>query len=173
MLIYQIIFLVVFFLFSVFAFYFFISVFTGAPYVPTSYKRVKKMIALAQIKKGTRVVDLGSGDGRLVIEAAKMGANACGVEINPGLWLFSIVNSLWQKRYYRGRANFRLMSLYNVDFRDYDVIFFAGFVEMVKILERKFEKGLNKGTKVICYAFPLPNRKPDYSRDGVYMYIYL
>ncbi len=130
------------------------------------------MMELAKIKKGKKVVDLGSGDGRLVIEAAKLGALAEGVEINPGLWLFSILNSFWQKGLYTGKANFRLMSLYNVNYSDYDVIFFAGFVEMVKILERKFENRLKKGTKVICYAFPLPHKKPAYSADGIYMYIY-
>ena len=43
----------------------------GAPWVPTPYKTIKKMLKLAQVKPGDMVYDLGSGDGRVIIEAAR------------------------------------------------------------------------------------------------------
>lgn len=166
----QVVFFSTFLIFSLVAFFFFISVFTGAPYVPTPMKKVNLMFKLADIKKGSHVVDLGSGDGRLIIEAAKKGAYAYGVEINPGLVLFSYLNILVNK--VSTHAKVIWGTLFSVDYRKYDIIFIAGFIEMMKTLEKEFETKLKKGTKVICYAFPLPNRKPSKVLDGIYLYIY-
>ncbi|MES0341538.1 MAG: hypothetical protein ABUK08_04405 [Candidatus Humimicrobiaceae bacterium] len=56
----------------------------GAPWVPTPYKIIKKMLKLAEVKPGDIVYDLGSGDGRVIIEAARsFGAKAVGIEIDP------------------------------------------------------------------------------------------
>src|SRR6266496_3970432 len=56
------------------------------PYVPTPQEVVERMLDLAQVKKGDVVYDLGSGDGRVVIAAAKKyGVKAVGFEIDPGL----------------------------------------------------------------------------------------
>ena len=55
------------------------------PYVQTPMEIVERMLRMAEVKKGDYVIDLGSGDGRIVIEAAKRGARALGVDIDPGL----------------------------------------------------------------------------------------
>ena len=55
------------------------------PFVPTPQEVVDKMIELAGVKKGDVVYDLGSGDGRIVITAAKKGAGAVGFEIDGDL----------------------------------------------------------------------------------------
>jgi SAM-dependent methyltransferase len=55
-----------------------------APFVPTPQDVVERMLALAQVSKGDVVVDLGSGDGRLVVTAAKQfGARGIGIDIDP------------------------------------------------------------------------------------------
>jgi SAM-dependent methyltransferase len=54
-----------------------------APFVPTPYDVVERMLALAQVTKSDVVYDLGSGDGRLVIAAAKRGARGVGIDIDP------------------------------------------------------------------------------------------
>ena len=61
----------------------------GAIYDPSNNESVKKMVELAQIKPGEKSVDLGSGDGRVVIEFAKKGIQAHGYEINPLLVMIS------------------------------------------------------------------------------------
>lgn len=132
--------------------------------------KVKQMIELAGLKKGDKIVDLGSGDGRLLIEAARKGAKAYGVEINPGLFLYSYLNILTNRLSAYAKVSWG--TLFSVDYRKYDVIFVAGFISMMKTLEKEFEAKLKKGTKVICYAFPLPNRKPVKVLDGIYLYIY-
>ena len=53
------------------------------PYVPTSQATVDEMLKMANVTAKDYVVDLGSGDGRIVISAAKLGATAMGVDINP------------------------------------------------------------------------------------------
>ncbi|HSC77306.1 MAG TPA: hypothetical protein VLB32_01980, partial [Candidatus Acidoferrales bacterium] len=51
------------------------------PYVQTPMEIVERMLRMAEVKKGDYLIDLGSGDGRIVIEAAKRGARALGVDI--------------------------------------------------------------------------------------------
>ena len=67
----------------------------GAPYIPSGEKEVDKIISLAKIKPGDRVVDLGSGDGRIVIGFAKQGTEAHGYEVNPILVLWSKLKILF------------------------------------------------------------------------------
>src|SRR5262245_27411432 len=55
------------------------------PYVQTPMEIVERMLRMAEVKSGDYVIDLGSGDGRIVIEAAKRGARGLGVDLDPGL----------------------------------------------------------------------------------------
>src|ERR1700741_3269482 len=55
------------------------------PYVQTPMEIVERMLRMAEVKKDDYVIDLGSGDGRIVIEAAKRGARGLGVDLDPSL----------------------------------------------------------------------------------------
>src|SRR3989344_7361890 len=66
----------------------------GSPYVPTPQKRVREMLSLAKLGKKDTLFDLGSGDGRILIAAAKKGICAHGWEINPILFIISQINAL-------------------------------------------------------------------------------
>ena len=66
----------------------------GAIYYPSSDPQIATMLDLAQIKKGERAVDIGSGDGRIVRALARAGAHAHGYELNP----FLVFWSWWQER---------------------------------------------------------------------------
>ena len=55
------------------------------PYVQTPMEIVERMLRMAEVKPGDRVIDLGSGDGRIVIEAAKRGATGLGVDLDGSL----------------------------------------------------------------------------------------
>src|SRR3989344_3817101 len=77
---------VVLLLFIIITFFFFaIDLFLDLPYVATKKDKIKTVIKLVQIKPHETVVDLGSGDGRLLFAAARAGADAIGYEINPFL----------------------------------------------------------------------------------------
>lgn len=90
---------------------------TGAPYVPSTNPVARSMIKLAHIKNGMKVYDLGSGDGKLLLLAASLGACAVGIEINPFLVLFSKVRTFGKN------ISIRWGSFWNSDLRDGDIIF--------------------------------------------------
>ncbi|MCP6727593.1 MAG: hypothetical protein KJI69_06300, partial [Patescibacteria group bacterium] len=67
----------------VFILFLFLPLAFGAPFQPSSKKRVRIITEIAKIKEGERVAELGSGNGKLVIALAKTGAEVHGYEINP------------------------------------------------------------------------------------------
>ncbi len=142
---------------------------TGAPFVPSPHKALKDVLKLAQIKKGDIVYDLGSGDGRILIEAAKKGACAYGWEINPFLCLIAKIRihlaglSKNAKAYW---GNF-----WTKDLSKADVIFFFLITHWARTLEKKILREAKKGARIIAYVFPLPNLKPKKkTATGVYFY---
>ena len=67
----------------------FSPLFLGVPFLPTHKKQALKMLELAGLKPGMKVIDLGSGAGRLLFLAASQGATAVGYELNPFLVLWT------------------------------------------------------------------------------------
>ena len=88
----QIVFL---FLLFGFAFYSIYAQFSGAPFVPSGRKHVRNMLELASLRPGDRLIDIGSGDGRIVLMAGKHGVEATGIEINPFLVWWSRLKALF------------------------------------------------------------------------------
>jgi hypothetical protein len=144
------------------------SVFFGAPYVPTENARVDAMLRLAGLRPGERLVDLGSGDGRIVIAAAKAGAIAEGWEISPYLWLLS----MWKIRRagLQDRARIRLGSYWNERFDDADVVTLFLITMQMPRMERKLRGELRPGSRVASYAFPFPRWRHAEKRDGIFLY---
>ena len=86
------------------------------PYVVSPDAVVERMLYLAQPKAGERLVDLGSGDGRIVIEAAKrFGAKGLGVDIDPQLVKLARANA--QRAGVEGLATFEVQDLFETDLR--------------------------------------------------------
>ena len=146
----------------------FYSIFRGAPFAPTNPDIVKKMIDLAKIKTGDKAVDIGSGDGRLVIGLAKAGAEAHGFEINPLL--------VWWSRWkikragLQGRAFIHRRSFWNEDFSKYNIVTVFGMSHIMKKLSIKLQNELPLGASVVCNTFSLPNW-PDFQKlDRIYIY---
>src|SRR3989344_831629 len=73
--------------------FFTIDTFLDLPYVATKKEKIETIIKLAQIKPHETAIDLGSGDGRLLLAAAQKGARAIGYEINPFLVLLTRVKT--------------------------------------------------------------------------------
>lgn len=136
-------------LFVIFFLYMCIASIIGAPFVPTRNPAAAAMIRLASIKKGDRVYDLGSGDGKLLLLAAQKGARATGFEINPLLVLFSNL---------RG-AHTRWQNFWKADIRDADVLFIYLLPWKMDRLAEKLKKECTKGTLVVSNSFIFPNWK--------------
>ncbi|MCX6792169.1 MAG: hypothetical protein NT149_03985 [Candidatus Gottesmanbacteria bacterium] len=122
---------------------------TGAPFVPTKNAAAEAMIRLAGITKGDMVYDLGSGDGKLLLLAAKKGARAIGYEINPLLVLLSNL---------RG-ARTRWKNFWNADIHDADVIFIYLLPWKMERLASKLKTECKKGTVIVSNSFIFPGWK--------------
>lgn len=146
-----------------------VSVMFGAPYLPTAMHTVREMVSLAELKPGDRFVDLGSGDGRLVIAAAHAGAFAVGYEVNPYLWAFS-----WWKIFRAGqlgRAKVYLNCFWGVQFSDYDVVTLFFIKNLMPRMEKKLRTELRPGARVISAIFQFPTWAVDAQNGrGVYRY---
>ena len=143
--------------------------FRGAPFDTTSKKKVKKMIQLAKIKKGDKAVDLGSGDGRLVIEMAKKGAEAHGYEINPLLVWLSRCNI--KKAGLKGKAFIHWKNFWNVNLKKFNIIMIFQFCTVMPKLEKKLKKELKPKSKIVSNHWKFPNWKPKKKSQDVLLYV--
>lgn len=141
---------------------------SGAPYVPTHPDLVRRMIELAEITSTDRVVDLGSGDGRLVIAAAQAGAKeAIGYEIDPGKVVASIKDA---KRLGLRNALFYARSFWERSLKEVDVVFIYSLPWYLPKIEKKLEAELPIGSRVITLMDPLPGWIPTKTSDRIYVY---
>ncbi|KAG1668355.1 Protein N-lysine methyltransferase FAM173B [Nymphon striatum] len=98
------------------------------PYVPATDIQVKNVLKFLRKSKGSSVVDLGSGDGRIVIEAAKLGYNSVGIELNPWLVLYSKISALYAGCGYN--TKFIRKDIWKTDLSKYDQVIIFGVDEM-------------------------------------------
>lgn len=130
---------------------------TGGPFVPSNQKSVTAMVKLARIKPGQTVIDVGSGDGRVLLEAAKQGANAIGVEINPYLVWFTQLRAFLSP--YRGRITAVWGNLWTSDLRAADVVFVYLIPWKMDVLAKKLREETKPGTLIVSNTFIFPHWK--------------
>lgn len=157
-------FYVILFIFAAYSLYAMIS---AAPFVPTAKKRVKKMIALSGLRTDMLMMDLGSGDGRIVFEAAKTGARCVGIEINPVLYYWSRI-----KQGIRPRKNvlFRRESLWDTDVSHIDVLTIFFIHPKMEKLMKKLRTEMKPGALIVSYAFTFPGWPYEIKDDKIYVY---
>ncbi len=156
-------------LFMVFLFYAVVwSHLKGAPFVPSRKAHVRTMIALAEIKQGETIYDLGSGDGVMLCESARLGAKAVGIEINPFL--------VWYSRIRAKRARLSAIFVTRADFRtillhDADVVFLYLWPSTNASLREKLLRELKPGSRIISNAFIIEGMELETQKNDVYLYI--
>ena len=152
----------------IFLFVLLLPMLRGAIFVASRNEAVEKIIAIAKIKPGMKAADLGSGDGRIVIALAKAGAEAHGYEINPLLvWLSRLKI---RKEKLENKAFIHWKSFWRCDFTCFDVVTIYGINYIMKNLEKKLQRELQSGAKVISNAFTFPNWIPTHKEDRIYLY---
>ena len=118
------------------------------PYVQTPMEIVERMLRMAEVKSGDRVIDLGSGDGRIVIEAAKRGASGLGVDLDPSLIKLATENAA--RAGVADKAQFRVMDLFDADLSGATVVAFYLLPEFnEKLLPRLLK--LKPGTRIVSH----------------------
>jgi len=128
------------------------SNYKGSPWVPTKFKMVHKMLDLAEIQPDELVYELGCGDGRIaVIAARKYHARVVGIEQNPFLWLWcQLVITIFGLR---GQVKVILGNFYKQALHDADVVVCYLLPKTNKELEGKLLRELSPGTRVISNTF--------------------
>jgi SAM-dependent methyltransferase len=143
----------------------------GAPWFPTKNNTVRKMLSMAEINPNDVVYDLGSGDGRIILMAAKeFHARSIGIEVNP-LWVF------WT-RWRICRLNLEdhmdvvWKDFFREDLGDADVVTLYLSQLTNDSLQRKLEKELKPGARVISNTFTFDGWRPINADNQAKIHVY-
>jgi predicted RNA methylase len=143
----------------------------GAPWVPTSRQVVHRMLSMADVQPGEVVYDLGCGDGRVLVAAARrFGARAVGVEVDVFRYLWSVLAvtlfGLWkQVRVIRG-------DLFSVELGDADVVFAYLLQDTNDRLKDKLRRELRPETRIIANTFVFPGLPLVSKDEELKLYLY-
>lgn len=137
-------------------------------FVPSEESSVKTIVKLAQPRPGEKAVDLGSGDGRIVIALAQAGIEAHGYEINPLL--------VWWSRYrirkagLVGRAFIHRKNFWQEDLSGFNVVVIYSTNFIMPRLEHKLTQELKPGTKVVTNEAVFPHWQSLQEENKVHLY---
>lgn len=138
----------------------------GAPFVPSALGTVKKMIEMADLHGNDMLMDLGSGDGRILKKAAPHVKYAVGIEINPLLYFWSKTRLAKYKNIKVQRTN-----LWKVDLKDVDVLTIFFIAHHMGALKQKIKKEMKPGSRVVSYGFSFPDWQ--YAKKDAKVYLYI
>ena len=140
----------------------------GAFFVPMPRSGLPRVVSLLALQKGERAVDVGSGDGRLLIALAEAGAEAHGFEHNLLLVWRSRRNI--KKAGLSGKAFVHWNNFWKENFSPFDAVTIYGIPYIMGRLERKLRAELRPGARVVSYSFTFPNWQLAQSDNRVYLY---
>lgn len=144
------------------------TVLFGAPFLPTLSRRTSDALDMLDLKEGELLLELGSGDGRLLLAAAKKGIKSIGYELNPLLVWYSRVR-LWR---YRKHAKVRLANYWQVDLPKAQGIYVFLLQPYMEKLDKKILQSKITPVKLVSFAFTIPNKKPVQEKQGMRLYLY-
>lgn len=129
-------------------------------YVPTPQEVVDEMLKLAEVKRGDIVYDLGCGDGRTVITAAKQyGVRAVGIDINPERIQESLDNA--KEAGVTDKVAFRNEDLFEANIKEATVVTLYLLQSLNVKLRPKLWSELKPGTRVVSHAFDMGDWEPE------------
>lgn len=129
------------------------------PYVPTPPEVVEAMLKLGGVKAGDTVIDLGCGDGRIVVAAAQKGARGIGYDLNPERIKEAIENA--EKAGVKSRVQFIEKNLFDADIHQATVVTLYLLPEVNRRLRPKLMKDLKPGTRIVSHSFDMGDWKPE------------
>lgn len=129
-------------------------------YAPTPPEVIDAMFAMARVRDGDLIYDLGSGDGRIPIAAArKFDVRAVGIEIDPDLVAQARANA--EAAGVADRVSFRQENIFTADFRDATVIALYLIESLNKRLLPRFLAELKPGTRIVSHSFRMGDWEPE------------
>jgi len=143
----------------------------GAPFVPTPKEAVEAGLDLAQVKNGDTLVDIGAGDGRVLVAAAKRGAKIIGYELSPFLWLLAVIALLRNGV----KGSVKLRDGFAANMSDVNVLFLFLMPKTLPNLMKEIKSKLRPGTRIVTYTFPIKDWVADEEKNiegvgRVYLY---
>lgn len=129
------------------------------PYVPTPDEVVEKMLDIAQVQSDDYVIDLGSGDGRIVIAAAKRGASGHGIDLDPERIAEARKNA--RKEKVDDKVLFKEQDIFETDISEASVITMYLLPSVNKKLRPTLLDELQPGTRIVSHSFDMGDWEPD------------
>lgn len=145
----------------VFAVFLIISWINQTPFYPSSVRKLDKLIKDGEISlpQDVKFVDIGSGDGRFVVWAARQGYSAHGLEYNPFLTLYSKLRLFFGRLSGKGKVFNKNFTKH--DFKDYNVAYMYIFSEHMDNIKEKLFSEMKPGSMVISNTFKFKGLEPD------------
>ena len=137
----------------------------GAPYVPTLKPQAQAALELLDLQPGQTLLELGSGDGKVLVAAARTGLNVVGIELNP----FLVAISWLRTRRYRKQVRIVWGDFWTVRWPECDGVFvflLDRFMPKLDVRMRQLKKPL------VSFAFQVPGREATAQKAGVFLYRY-
>ena len=143
----------------------------GLPPVPTKPERIQKALRLANLQPNETLYDLGAGDGRVLLIAARdFGAKAVGVEVGPIqcalIWLLVLANGLGDK------VQIRWANFYKAGLNEANVVFVYATSKEVLKLAPHLETQMKKGARLVSISADFPEWEPSVFDDRDLIFVY-
>lgn len=147
----------------------FLNFFKGyPPFLPSSKLEINNILSIHNFKKSDNIVDLGSGDARILIRLAKLGVKSVGYETKPLLVFYS--RALIRVKGYSDMIIIHRKNYLNEDLSKHNVFIIYGIARIMPKLESKLLNEAEKGAVVICNKFTFPKTKHAKNIDSTYLY---
>src|SRR5215203_1911904 len=148
-----------------------IPAFHGLPPVPTNPERIQKALKLVHLKPNETLYDLGAGDGRVLLIAARdFGAKAVGLEIGPiqCAWIWLRVTASG----FGNQIKIRWENFYQADLKDADVVFVYATSKEIAKLASHLEKQMKNGSRLVSISADFPEWEPLIVDDHNLIFVY-
>lgn len=140
----------------------------GAPYLPTLKPQVGQALDLLDLEPGQTMLELGCGDGKMLVAAAKRDWHAVGYELNPMLALIA-----WARtRRYRGKVKVVWGNYWVAEWPPAAGIYGFILAKYMKKLDNKIIQEVKLPVKLVSLAFRIPSKTPVKQQSGLFLYNY-
>lgn len=139
----------------------------GAPYVPTLRDNMMAAFSLLDLKPGETLIEVGSGDGRMLLEAARRGYTAVGYELNPLL----VIVSLWRTRKYRDTVRVIWGNAFKRRWPEAQGVYVFGVAFIMPRLYKKITQEIDHPIKVVSFGFEFADTEKNATQKGMHLYV--
>ena len=141
----------------------------GAPFVPTLKPQINEALTMLKLKPGSTIIELGCGDGRVMVAAAQKDYKVIGYELNPILFTVCWLRT----RKYKGQAKVVWGNFWTQKLPKTDAIFvFLLQPYMQKLNNKITQEYSGEKVKLVSFAFEIPNKVAKKTSKGLFLYTY-